>query len=396
MSELVIKHTGVFTKNWEALNNSQIRFIINQGGSRSSKTYSLCQMIILYCIQNPKRRISIVRKSFPALAGSVMKDFFEVLDNLQIYDKSYHNKSNSTYKFPNGSYVEFFSIDDSQKLRGRKRDLLFINEANEIEDEEFLQLNMRTTEKIFIDFNPSFTDSWIYPLMDRPESIKIHSTFRDNPFLEKHIVNEIENLIKIDEDYYNVYNLGLPSKSKWTIYNHQKIVDNWPLDEHIDTLILGLDFGFTHPTALVMTAWVGEECYVKELIYESGLTTGEIINELEKIFKDNNIPMSTTIACDYARPEIIEDIVRRGFNAVNAIKNVKEGIDAVKSTQLFVHQDSFNILKEFRLYKWKTIRDKITEEVVKLHDDAMDALRYAVLYHKRNTVSVGSWDFVTF
>jgi hypothetical protein len=118
--------------------------------------------------------------------------------------------------------------------------------------------------------------------------------------------------------------------------------------------------------------------------------------KMEKIFEQFELPMSTTITCDYARPEIIEDLVRRGFNAVNAIKNVKEGIDAVKSTQLYVHKDSYNMLKEFRNYKWRVVRERITDEVVKLHDDAMDALRYAILYHKRNTVTAGSWEFDVF
>lgn len=394
--ELEIRHTGVFKKNYEALMDKKVRFVINQGGSRSSKTYSLCQLLIVYAIQTPKQRISVVRKSFPALAGSVMKDFFEVLDTLNIYDRKSHNKSNSTYTFPNGSVIEFFSVDDSQKLRGRKRTILFVNEANELDGEEFLQLNMRTTGKIFIDFNPSELEHWTYDLIDRPESVMIHSTYKDNPFLEKRIITEIENLIKTDDEYYQIYALGLPAKSKHTIFNHHKSVSKWPDSDDIESTILGLDFGFQHPTALVQTAWIGEECFVRELIYQSGLTTGELIIEMEKIFEENNISMSTTIACDYARPEIIEDLVRRGFNAVNAIKNVKEGIDAVKSTQLFVHEDSYNLLKEFRNYKWKVVRERLTDEPVKLWDDALDAMRYAILYHKRNTVTAGSWDFATF
>jgi phage terminase large subunit len=352
-------------------------------------------MLIVYCLQNPKRRVSIVRKSFPALSGSVGKDLFEVLDTLGLYEKEYHNKSNSTYKFPNGSYIELFSVDDSQKLRGRKRDLLFINEANELDAEEFLQLNMRTTEKIFIDFNPSFTDGWIYDLINREETTFIHSTYKDNSFLEKRIIKEIENLVNVDQDYYNVYCLGLPSKSNYTVFNHQIEYVNRELES--DDKILGLDFGFQHPTALMLTSWNDNQCYVRELLYASHLTVGELVTRMKLIFEEEDLPMSTTIACDYARPEIIEDLVRAGFNAVNAIKNVKEGIDAVKSTELFVHKDSFNTWKEFKNYKWKVTRDdKLTDEVVKLWDDAMDAMRYAILYHKRNTVTSGSWEFDSF
>jgi len=393
--ELVVKHTAVFRKNWDALHNPDVRNIVNQGGSRSSKTYSLMQVLILYAIQNPKKVISIVRKSFPALAGSVMRDFFEVLDEMGIYDKEYHNKSSSTYKFPNGSYVEFFSVDDSQKLRGRKRHILLMNEANELDYEEFLQLNMRTVEKVFADFNPSDTEHWLYQLADRDDSVLLHSTYKDNPFLAKTIVKEIEELIKVDQDYYNIYALGLPAKNSHTVFNHHQTFEEVNEDQVQETII-GLDFGYTHPTAMVLGKWIENECYVQELIYESGMTTPELIIKMNGVFDRLELSKSTTIVCDYARPEIIEDLVRNGFNAVNAIKNVKEGIDAVKSTPLFVHKDSFNMLKEFRNYKWKVVKERITDEVVKLHDDAMDAMRYMILYHKRNTVSAGSWDFVTF
>ena len=392
--ELNIKTSKVFTKNYDAINNKKIRFVINQGGSRSSKTYSLCQLIIIYCIQNPKTKVSIVRKSFPALSGSVMKDFFEVLDNMEIYNRQAHNKSNSVYSFPNGSYVEFFSVDDSQKLRGRKRDILFVNEANELDPEEFMQLNMRTTNKIIIDFNPSDTESWIYGLTEKDETCFIHSTYKDNPFLEDAIINEIENLINVDPDYYNIYALGLPAKNTVTVYSHQKTYDNLELES--EERIIGLDFGYQHPTAMVLTSWRENECYVRELLYENHLTTPELINTIKKIFHNENLPMSTTIACDYARPEIIEDIRRSGFNAVNAIKSVKEGIDAVKSTKLFVYKDSYNTIKEFKNYKWKIVKDVATDEVVKMWDDAMDAMRYAILYHKRTAATVSTWTFDSF
>ena len=130
--ELVIKHTNVYTRNVEAMEDDSIRFIINQGGSRSSKTYSICQMLVVYALTNPKTTISIVRKSFPALRGSVMRDLFEIMDNLGIYNEDQHHKGENLYRFSNGSTIEFFSVDDAQKLRGRKRHILYCNEANEL------------------------------------------------------------------------------------------------------------------------------------------------------------------------------------------------------------------------------------------------------------------------
>jgi phage terminase large subunit len=139
-----IKATKVFEKNWEAMQNPNIRFCINQGGSRSSKTYSLCQLLIVWCLANPNKVVSIVRKTFPALRATVMRDFFEVLKDLDLYEKSNHNMSENIYRFANGSIVEFFSVDDEQKIRGRKRDIGWCNEANELWFEDFQQLNMRT------------------------------------------------------------------------------------------------------------------------------------------------------------------------------------------------------------------------------------------------------------
>ncbi len=391
--ELDLKVTKVFTKNHNALLDDDIRFIINQGGSRSSKTYSLCQLMIIHALQTPKTLISVVRKSFPALRATVMRDFYEVLKDLDLYDDKYHSKSENIYEFPNGSAIEFFSIDDEQKVRGRKRDILWMNEANEIKRDEFTQLNMRTTSKVFADFNPSDTEHWLYDLLNRPDSIKLHSTYKDNPFLTKALVKEIEELIKTDEDYYNIYALGIPSKSKHTIYNHQK--DYSFLPEKTE-MLLGLDFGYQHPSALVRCDFVENEVYVQELLYESFLTTPELINRLKDIFKEKEYSMGTKIICDYARPEIIEDLRRNGFNCLNAIKNVNEGIDAVKSKQLYVHKDSYNIKKEFSNYKWKMSGEQLLDEPIKKFDDAMDAMRYAILYYKRNNADAGGWEFASF
>jgi len=390
--ELEIKTTKVFTKNYDALQNNDVRFVVNQGGSRSSKTYSLCQLLIVYCLQNPNKIVSVVRKSFPSLRATVYRDMIEVLTNLNLYEDRNHNKTEHIYTFPNGSQIEFFSLDNSQKVRGRKRDVLLCNEANELSQEEFLQLNMRTTEKVFCDFNPSDTEHWLYDLINRVDAILIHSTYKDNTFLEKTIIREIEELIKVDQDYYNVYALGIPSKSQHTVYSHQKIFINKPSTKEV---ILGLDFGYKHPTALVRCDFIENEVYTKELIYESHLTTPELIEKIKEQLIKEGLPTSTTIACDYSRPEIIEDLNRAGLNCVNAIKNVKEGIDAVKSKVLMVHQDSINMKKEFSNYKWKVVGEKLTDEVVKMWDDAMDALRYAVLYHKKNYSAGGGWDFIS-
>jgi phage terminase large subunit len=388
MSEIVIKHTNVFKRNFDALNDSKIRFIINQGSTRSSKTYSLCQIVIVYCLNNPNKIVSVVRKSFPSLRATVMRDMIDLLNEYGLYKESQHNKTDNIFQFTNGAKIEFFSLDDSQKIRGRKRDVLWANEANELGFEEFNQLNFRTTEKLFFDFNPSDTEHWLYDILNKEDALLVHSTYKDNTFLPTALIKEIEDLILVDQDYYNIYALGLPSKSTHTIYNHQK-----PYIEELikyNDVIWGLDFGYQHPTALIKCQFREDMAFVREVIYESYLTTEDLIEKMRQL----GVSKSDIIVCDYARPEIIEELRRAGYNCMNANKNVKEGIDAVKSYKVFYHAESLNISKEFRNYKWKSQGDRILDEPIKLYDDAMDAIRYAILYHKKNSRSSGSTEFM--
>jgi phage terminase large subunit len=212
-----IKATAIFEKNYEAILGDK-RFIINEGGSRSSKTYSLCQLMIIYCLQNNNKVVSVIRKTFPALRATVLRDFIEILKEIGLYKQEMHNKSEHIYTFANGSMVEFFSVDDEQKIRGRKRDIAWCNEANELYFDDFTQLNMRTEDKLIFDYNPSDSASWLYEL-PADESIKIKSTYKDNPFLPDSIKAQIEDLKRTDESLYQIYALGEKAISKSNIYS---------------------------------------------------------------------------------------------------------------------------------------------------------------------------------
>jgi len=368
-----INATQVFGWNWDALTSDK-RFIINQGGSRSSKTYSLCQLIIVYCLQNPNKVVSIVRKTFPALRATVMRDFFEVLKDLNLYEKGSHNMSENIYRFGNGSLVEFFSVDDEQKVRGRKRDLGWCNEANELWFEDFQQLNMRTEFKMIFDYNPSDSSSWLYEL-PKDESVLIKSTYKDNPFLPESIKRQIEDLSRTDEALYQIYALGEKAISKTNIFNTWTFISKRP--ERFKNFVYGLDFGYNHPTALMRVYWCDGDIYIEPVVYESYLTPSELIER----FKQLNIEQSIDILADYSRPEIIAEMQNAGFNVNNANKNVKSGINAVKTFKVWCQQDD-NLKKEYENYKWKKVGDNITDEPVKLYDDAMDAVRYAVMFIK--------------
>jgi len=370
-----INSTVIFEKNYSALQDKDIRFIINEGGSRSSKTYSLCQMIIVYSLQNRGKVTSIIRKTFPALRATVMRDFLEIMKEMDLYDVNSHNKSEHIYTFPNGSIVEFFSVDDEQKIRGRKRDLAWCNEANELFYDDFTQLNMRTEGKLIFDYNPSESASWLYEL-PKEESILIKSTYRDNPFLPDSIRRQIEDLKRTDESLYQIYALGEKAISKSNIYSNWTFVKHRPA--RFVNYVYGLDFGYNHPTALMRVYWCEDDIYIEPVIYESYLTTTNLIERCESLGVEKNI----TIVADYARPEIIAEMNNAGYDVQNANKVVKKGIDNIKTFGVFCEDDS-RIKKEYENYKWKKIGDFIDDNPVKLWDDAMDAVRYAGTYIRK-------------
>jgi phage terminase large subunit len=367
-----IKSTVIFEKNYEALNDPSIRFVINEGGSRSSKTYSLCQLVIIYCLQNNHKVVSVIRKTFPALRATVLRDFIEILKELNIYSVEDHNKSEHIYTFPNGSIVEFFSVDDEQKIRGRKRDIAWCNEANELYFDDFTQLNMRTESKLIFDYNPSESTSWLYEL-PQDESIMIKSTYKDNPFLPQSIRTQIEDLKRTDEALYQIYALGEKAISKSNIYSQWSFVAHRPA--RFVKYVYGLDFGYNHPTALMRVYYCDNDIYIEPVIYESYLTTTMLIEKLGSL----GIEQTVSILADYSRPEIIQEMNIAGYDVINANKVVKKGIDNLKTFGV-ICQDDKALRREYENYKWKKVGDFITDEPVKLFDDAMDAIRYATTH----------------
>lgn len=366
-----IKSTVIFEKNYDAIAGDK-RFIINEGGSRSSKTYSLCQLMIIYCLQNNNKVVSVIRKTFPALRATVLRDFIEILKDIGLYKQEMHNKSEHIYTFANGSMVEFFSVDDEQKIRGRKRDIAWCNEANELYFDDFTQLNMRTESKLIFDYNPSDSASWLYEL-PAEDSVKIKSTYKDNPFLPDSIKAQIEDLKRTDEALYQIYALGEKAISKSNIYSQWSFVAHRP--SRFVKYVYGLDFGYNHPSALMRVYYCDNDIYIEPVIYESYLTTTMLIEKLATL----NIEQTVTILADYSRPEIIQEMNIAGYDVQNANKVVKKGIDNLKTFGV-ICQDDKAIRREYENYKWKKVGDQILDEPVKLFDDAMDAIRYATTH----------------
>lgn len=361
-------------KTYYDVRGSKKRIVINQGGTRSGKTYSTLQVLCEYCLKNEgaKSVISIVRKTLPALKGSAYRDFLEILDNEGWYSEAYHNKSEMTYVLF-GNLIEFISVDQPQKIRGRRRNICFINEANELTWEDFFQLNIRTSDKIIIDYNPSDEYHWIYEkLITREDADFFITNYRHNPKLPDELVEEIERLEGSDPEYWKIYGLGERGTSTEIIYTHWKLCDQLPGRGEV---IYGQDFGYNVPSALVKIELFEGAVYVEEVIYQTKLTTNDLIEQ----YKMNGVSKAAPIYCDAAEPKTIEELCRAGYNAKPADKDVTEGIRKVKSMPVFITKNSHNVQKELKSYKWKTDKNgKVLDEPVKFNDHAADAVRYAV------------------
>jgi len=335
---------------FEHLDNSTKRITIEQGGTRSGKTYNILLWLIFgYAFKNTGKTITICRKTYPSLRASSMRDFFDILKEHEIYEEQDHNKSNSEYRLE-GNLFEFISLDQPQKVRGRKRDVLYINEANELYFEDWQQLIFRTTEKAILDYNPSDEFHFIYDKIKPREDADFYiTTYKDNPFLSNEIVSEIERLKLIDENYWNIYGLGQIGSSQALIFRINEC-NSIPTDAKF--LSYGMDFGFTNdPTTLVAIYQQGDNIYLKELIFEKGLTNSDISNKL----KFHEVERKEIFA-DSAEPKSIEELYRMGWNIKPATKgqgSVNIGIDMMKRYKLFVTKDSVNMIKEFRNYKWQ-------------------------------------------
>lgn len=369
-----IKVTPVFKENWKALCNSEKRFICNEGGSRSGKTYSIMQMLIIYCSNNNGITVTVCSHSLPHLKRGALRDFLEIMNKWGMYRESCHNKTDQIYTFPKtGSYIEFIGLEDEGKARGPGRDILFCNEANLIKKSVFDQLNMRTRWKVITDLNPSDFSCWAYQIADSNEAVKIVSTYQNNiTNLPPSQIAVIEGYKETDQMMWNVFGLGKRGASKEQIYTHWKYAVEWP--ESKGSMYYGLDFGYNVPTALVQIVEYDGEVYVRELIYKTKLTTSDLIAEMNALNLERG-----EIFCDAAEPKTIEEIHRAGFNAKPSDKDVTEGIRKVKGVKLLIDRSSENLIRELHGYKWKLDKNENPiDEPVKENDHAVDAMRYAI------------------
>jgi len=346
------------------------RIRIVQGGTSAGKTYAILQILIGYCVTK-QFHVSVVAESIPHLRRGALKDFIKIMVQSGLIKDSAFNKSTLTYTFDNGSTIEFFSADQPDKLRGARRDILFMNECNNMEYEAYLQMEVRTKNFVILDFNPTH-EFWVHDdVIPTQEHEFIKLTYKDNEALSPEIIKSIESK-QHNIWWWTVYGLGEIGRLEGAIFK------NWEegeFDESI-TCAYGLDFGWSpDPTAMTKVA-IDEKkkvIYVKELCYSNNLTQEQIV----EVLKANTKPNEPIIA-DGADKRLIDSIYDKGFNISPAEKgagSVRDGIMFIQDYKIVTTQDSYNFKKELQNYCWNDKRAGIPMDK---HNHCCDSLRYAI------------------
>ena len=322
-----------------------------QGSSRSAKTYSVVQFLCMFCFNYSGTTVSIIRAGMPSIKRTVYRDFKDIMLNFGWWDDKCMNKSEFVYTFPNGSWIEFFSTDNEQKVRGSKRKILFVNEANELSFIEWQQLQMRTTEFSILDYNPSFSeDHWINQVNEEKSTYWFISTYKDNPFLEPKVIAEIESLKWKNPSLWRIYGLGLRSMVEGLVFENVIIDDYVPIQAKRHRYI-GMDFGYANDsTAIVEVMLYGNNIYLNEICYKTHMLTDEIIATLK------DIEGRPEIISESADPRLVDEIYNAGLDIKPVKKfggSIAAGIMKMQQYKIHVTSKSINLRKEFNNYTWR-------------------------------------------
>ena len=352
--------------------------VSEQGSSRSSKTYSNVQWLIKRCLDVAGTSVSIVRKTMPAIKRSVYRDFEEIMVTWGLWNDRRMNKSEFVYTFDNGSWIEFFSCENEQKMRGSKRQILFVNEANELSFIEWQQLQMRTTLFSIIDYNPSFSEEhWINQVNQERKTFHFISTYKDNPFLEQKVIDEIESLQWKNKTLWQVYGLGQQAIVEGLVFP-TIIIDDYTPREAERRRYIGIDFGYENdPTAIVEVSFWKNKMYIKELCYKTHMLASDIIAELKKI------NWEPEIISESADPRLVDEIYNAGLDIKPVHKfggSIMAGITKMQEYEICVTKESINVIKELRNYTYRQDREgKWLNVPIDAYNHGIDAIRYVVL-----------------
>ena len=360
------------------------RIKIIQGGTSAGKTFGILPILIDKAARQSGLEISIIAESIPHLRRGALRDFLKIMKWTNRYFDERFNKSNLKYEFANGSFIEFFSADDSSKLRGARRDILYINECNNVNFEAYNELAIRTKREVFLDFNPA-NEFWVHTeLKDELDADFIILTYKDNEGLDEGIVQQIEkNRLKAATSSYwanwwKVYGLGELGQLQGAVFTNYKIIDKIPQDARL--IGIGLDFGYTNdPSAIIEVYKHNETRILNEVKYQTGMLNSDIAKVL---------PKSIPVYADSAEPKSIADIQRYGITIKGVTKgrdSVNYGIDVMQAQSYLVTSSSTNLIKELRSYCWDV--DKAGKRLNKPIDNFNHALD-AVRYHEMETLGM--------
>lgn len=373
------------------------RIRVVPGGSSGGKTYGIIPILIDTAARTPNLEISIVSETVPHLRKGALKDFLKIMKATGRYNDANYNRTLLTYTFSNGSYIEFFSVDQEDKVRGPRRDILYINEANNVSFETYHQLAIRTAQTIWLDFNPA-NEFWVHTeLADDPRTEWLTLTYKDNEALTQSIVEELEaalykafynpnlepdKLFEPDNiknfywsNWWKVYGLGLLGTLEGVIFTNWKQVDSIPREARL--LGYGMDFGFTNdPTTLVGAYEYEGKIYWDEVIYQKGLTN----NDIAKKLKDAGVDSHDLIVADSADPKTIYELSKYGFNIIAAEKgpdSIVFGIGLLQEEEFYVTKRSLNLINELRKYMWAKNKEGKTLNIpVDAFNHLIDGMRY--------------------
>ena len=360
------------------------RIKIIQGGTSAGKTFGILPILIDKATKQSGLEISIIAESIPHLRRGALRDFLKIMKWTNRYFDERFNKSHLKYQFANGSFIEFFSADDSSKLRGARRDILYINECNNVNFEAYNELSIRTKREVYLDFNPA-NEFWVHTeLKDESDADFIILTYKDNEGLDDGIVQQIEkNRLKAATSSYwanwwKVYGLGELGQLQGAVFTNYKIIDKIPGDARL--LGIGLDFGYTNdPSAIIEVYKHNETRILNEVKYQTGMLNSDIAKVL---------PKSIPVYADSAEPKSIADIQRYGITIKGVTKgrdSVNYGIDVMQAQSYLVTSSSTNLIKELRSYCWDV--DKAGKRLNKPIDNFNHALD-AVRYHEMETLGM--------
>jgi phage terminase large subunit len=366
--------------------NLKKRIKIIQGGTSAGKTFGILPVLIDRAARTEGIEISVVAETIPHLRRGALKDFLKIMKWTGRFFEDRFNKSLLRYEFANGSVIEFFSADDSSKLRGARRDILYINECNNVTFDAYNELAIRTRKEVYLDFNPA-NEFWVHTeLKDEPDSDFLILTYKDNEALDQSIVEQIEkNRDKAKTSSYwanwwKVYGEGQLGMLEGVVFSNWKTIDTIPKEARL--LGIGLDFGYTNdPTAIIEIYAYNGQRIVNELVYQTGLVNSDIAKRL---------PKNVIVYADSSEPKSIEEIRRLGITIKGVTKgkdSINYGIDVMQRQEYLVTNQSVDLIKELRSYIWDTDKTgRRLRKPIDFNNHAIDALRY----HEMETLGIGA------